>query len=169
MLCVIAKIDEHAKVKLSEIAALVNEFGIEPKRIHGHFTLVTYIGDDEAGFIEKCKDVLTYVRSFSVLYEQIKVLPASSIVVASPKITPQLISLHHMLSAVEPSGLNEWTSDKCWEAHTTLVYQPQTDLYAIANRMRQNFAPFQASVSCIEFSQVLDDGYSILETYPLPL
>lgn len=164
MLCVIAKLNEEAREKLSFIAEIVSEFNIAPKQIHGHFTLVTYIGNDEIGFIKKCKKALQELHSFSVTYEQIKVLSASSIIVASPQESKQLISIHHLLSSIEPLELNEWTTNGNWEAHTTLLYKPQADLYAIANRMNDRFVSFSTEISCIEFSKVLDEGYTIIDT-----
>lgn len=164
MLCVIVKIDNNAREKLQHIANIVKQFGLKPMNIHGHFTLITYIGKNELEFVERCKIVLKEVAPFPVIYDEVKVLPATSIIVASPKETSKLVQLHHKLSSIEPTGLEFWTSDENWEAHTTLVYKPDIDLYPIAEKMKEVFIPFEIKLSCIEFSKVLDKGYEIIET-----
>lgn len=167
MLCVIARIDNAAEEKLASLCGTVAEFGVLPKQIYGHITLITYLGQDEAGFVNQCRIVLNERRPFSVIYDHIEVLSATSIVVASPRLTRDLTTLHSYLAEIAPTELDTWSSVGVWRPHTTLLYHPETDLEAIAQRMRKHFAPFPAQISSIEFSRVTENGYEIIDAIAL--
>ena len=48
MLCVIAKIDPKSKARFLKLQGKIEKLGISVKALHGHITLVSYIGEDEA-------------------------------------------------------------------------------------------------------------------------
>ena len=85
MLCVIAKIDPKSKARFLKLQEKIEKLGISVKALHGHITLVSYIGEDEAAFIASCKEILSSCKVFPVCYDKIEVLASSCIVVASPR------------------------------------------------------------------------------------
>ena len=85
MLCVIAKIDPKSKARFLKLQEKIEKLGISVKALHGHITLVSYIGEDEAAFIASCKEILSNCKVFPVCYDKIEVLASSCIVVASPR------------------------------------------------------------------------------------
>lgn len=85
MLCVIAKIDPKSKARFLKLQGKIEKLGISVKALHGHITLVSYIGEDEAAFIASCKEILSSCKVFPVCYDKIEVLASSCIVVASPR------------------------------------------------------------------------------------
>ena len=85
MLCVIAKIDPKSKARFLKLQGKIEKLGISVKALHGHITIVSYIGEDEAAFIASCKEILSSCKVFPVCYDKIEVLASSCIVVASPR------------------------------------------------------------------------------------
>ena len=81
MLCVIAKIDPKSKARFLKLQGKIEKLGISVKALHGHITLVSYIGEDEAAFIASCKEILSSCKVFPVCYDKIEVLASSCIVV----------------------------------------------------------------------------------------
>lgn len=81
MLCVIAKLDKRSTEKLTAIqkAAAPDADG---KPLHGHITLASYMGKDEAGFMAFCAALLKDVSRFAVKYTHLAVLEETSIVAA---------------------------------------------------------------------------------------
>lgn len=67
MLCAIAKIDPTARERLEALCGIAEEFGYAPRPLHGHLTLVTYLGEDEADFIGCCKASLENQRCITRL------------------------------------------------------------------------------------------------------
>ncbi len=59
MLCVIAKRSTRSQSAIFEAARENKKLGISVKALHGHITLVSYIGEDEAAFIASCKEILS--------------------------------------------------------------------------------------------------------------
>ena len=57
MLCAVAKLDPASTERLARLRRMANQFGIFPKELHGHITLATYTGEDEAAFIASCKAI----------------------------------------------------------------------------------------------------------------
>lgn len=167
MLCVIAKIDEDATAALQRTQRFAARHGARPRQIHGHITLVSYIGEDEPGFLAHCRSVLRDVASFAVEYEAVSVMPATNIIVASPCKTEALLKLHSCLGAGHWEGLDQWSQKGAWEPHTTLVYDPGLDLGQLCGRMRERFKPFTAHAARIEFSRVSDSGYEIVDCIDL--
>ena len=47
MLCVIAKIDPKSKARFLKLQEKIEKLGVSVKALHGHITLVSYIGEDE--------------------------------------------------------------------------------------------------------------------------
>ena len=93
MLCVIAKLNEEATEKLMAIRkAALSDAVVKP--LYGHITIATYTGDNEAQFIRFCKSLLEGMPSFTVRYEKLAVLEATSIIVASPEKSGPLEALH---------------------------------------------------------------------------
>lgn len=169
MLCVIAKIDSASRERLAGIQHIAEEFGIPVREPYGHITLATYIGDEEEAFVASCRACLPCRKAFPVRYDQIEVLDASSIIVASARKEADLAAIHGEIERRWAPRLNHWTQGEAWYPHTTLLYRPQTDLYAIAAVMRQAFAPFDAWVERIEFSRVHEGVYKILDGIDLEM
>lgn len=165
MLCVIAKLDNASTAYLQILQALAASHGARPKALHGHITLVTYMGDKEAEFITRCKEVLKEQKSFSVRYASLTVLPATSILTAMPEKSGSLVEVYQKLTAIAPERLNDWTKPEKWEPHTTLVYDPSVDLDAICARIQ--FAPFTAQVSQIQFSRVIGNDCEVIDSLAL--
>lgn len=166
MLCVIAKLEEAARARLLAVQAAATRLGIPPRPLHGHITLVSYVGGDEADLIARCKDTLAPYRPFSVRYEETAVLAATSIIAALPQKSAQLCQLHDCLAALAPEELDPWSQAEVWLPHTTLVCHGTADLQAAAQRMRAEFAPFDAQITGIEFSRVTGSGYTVVDAFP---
>lgn len=157
MLCAIAKIDPVSTERLAKLRRMANDFGIFPRELHGHITLATYTGEDEAGFIASCKAILSGYQKFTVRYEKVEIwasVPEPQIIVAAPHREPVMADMQKEIARAWAADLNEWTQADVWKPHTTLLYAPGADLAAIAAAMQQEFAPFTAQVDRIEFSQV---------------
>lgn len=168
MLCVIAKIDEESRMKLYKLQkAAEDEFGIEPRYLHGHVTLLTYVGGDEEELTERCSELLKGQEAFSFQYDRVSVLEESSIIVAEAVRCCALEELHEKLLAVGSEFLNSWTGREQWTPHTTLLHDPKANLEEIAAVMKKDFRSFEAHVDRIEFSAVTDSGYEIRASVPL--
>lgn len=153
MLCVIAKIDPKSKARFLKLQGKIEKLGISVKALHGHITLVSYIGEDEAAFIASCKEILSSCKVFPVCYDKIEVLASSCIVVASPR-------KEGVLEAVQRKIAEKWAKD--------LPDYMQADLRKIAQHLEENFEPFCGEVQTIEFSRVEKVGYTIVDTVELP-
>lgn len=158
MLCAIAKLDPASTQRLAKLRRMANDFGIFPRELHGHITLATYTGGDEAGFIASCTAILSGYHKFTVRYEKVEIwasVPESeSIIVAVPQREPVMAAMQKEIARAWAADLNEWTQEDVWRPHTTLLYAPGADLAAIAAAMQKEFAPFTAQVDRIEFSRV---------------
>ena len=106
MLCVIAKIDPKSKARFLKLQGKIEKLGISVKALHGHITLVSYIGEDEAAFIASCKEILSSCKVFPVCYDKIEVLASSCIVVASPR-------KEGVLEAVQRKIAEKWAKKTC--------------------------------------------------------
>lgn len=153
MLCVIAKIDPKSKARFLKLQGKIEKLGISVKALHGHITLVSYIGEDEAAFIASCKEILSSCKVFPVCYDKIEVLASSCIVVVSPR-------KEGVLEAVQRKIAEKWAKD--------LPDYMQADLGKIAQHLEENFEPFCGEVQTIEFSRVEKVGYTIVDTIELP-
>jgi len=129
--------------------------------------LVSYIGQNEADFIVQCKTALKNWRAFPVSYNCVELLPPTPSIVASPELSQELVAIHDLLLSVAPSEMDSWSAKEVWHPHTTLFYHTEADLPAIAERMRNIFAPFTAEIVRIEFSRVSDGGYEIVDSITL--
>jgi len=167
MLCVIAKIDNAARERLNELCKAVEEFDLPVRYLYGHITLVSYIGQNEADFVEQCKAALMNWKTFPVAYNRVELLPPTPSIVASPELSQELVAIHDLLLSVAPSEMDSWSAKEVWHPHTTLFYHTEADLPAIAERMRNIFAPFTAEIVRIEFSRVSDGGYEIVDSITL--
>ena len=167
MLCAIARIDTQSREKLSALQQAAERFGITVHKIYGHITLATYMGEDDRAFIASCKEILSACTPFSVYYEKVEVLSATSIIVASPRKENELLDMHHAIAAQWGHSLDHWTNNDHWQPHTTLVYDPQIDLQVLAEAMQKEFIPFFAHVTRIEFSQFTAHGYEIVDSVDL--
>lgn len=158
MICAIAKIDPASTERLAKLRRMANDFGISPRELHGHITLATYTGEDEAGFIASCKTILSGYQKFTVRYDKVEIwasVPESeSIIVAAPRREPVMAAIQKEIAQTWAADLNEWTQENVWRPHTTLLYAPGADLPSIAAAMQKEFAPFTAQVDRIEFSRV---------------
>ena len=167
MLCVIAKLDHQATGRLNEIQRSAFPAGTERKTIYGHITLATYIGEDEASFIQSCRKSMADVSAFDIVYDRIEVLEETSIIVAAPAKSEPLSSLHRCIAEQYNDALDRWTKEGCWYPHTTLVFDPRADLNRICNKMADSFSPFRACVYKIEFSRVCANAYEIIDSMDL--
>ena len=167
MLCAIARIDTQARKQLLSLQQVTEPFGITLNELYGHITLATYTGGDDSAFIASCKEIISAYSPFSVYYEKVEVLRATSIIVASPRNEKTLFDLHHAIASQWEPYLDRWTNNDLWQPHTTLMYNPQIDLQVIAEEMRREFIPFWAQVTRIEFSLVTENGYRIIDSFDL--
>ena len=167
MLCAIAKIDTHSREKLRTLQQVTERFGITVKKLYGHITLATYIGEDDSAFIAACKEILSAYTPFSVYYEKVEMLSATSIIVASPRKENALLGINNDIAAQWGVSLDNWTNNDHWQPHTTLIYNPQIDLQVIVEAMRKEFVPIIAHVTRIEFSHVTENGYEIVDSIDL--
>lgn len=167
MLCAIARIDAQARKQLLALQRVTERFGMTLKDLYGHITLATYIGGDDGAFIASCKEIISAYSPFSVYYEKVEVLGATSIIVASPQYEKTLFGLHHDIAAKWGPYLDRWTNSDLWLPHTTIMYNPQIDLQVIAESMRKEFLPFFAQVTRIEFSLVTENAYKIIDSINL--
>ncbi len=167
MLCVIAKLDSHATDKLTGIQKTAFPDGAAPKRLYGHITLATYLGEDEPGFVRACKRSLQDISAFDIVYDTIEVLEETSIIVAAPAKSETLAFMHHCIAEEFEEALDRWTKGDSWYPHTTLVFGPQLDLHGICHTMMDSFSPFAARINRIEFSRVLADAYEIVDSLDL--
>jgi hypothetical protein len=142
MLCAIARIDTQSREKLSALQQAAERFGITVHKIYGHITLATYMGEDDRAFIASCKEILSACTPFSVYYEKVEVLSATSIIVASPRKENALLDMHHAIAAQWGHSLDHWTNNDHWQPHTTLVYDPQIDLQVLAEAMQKGIHSF---------------------------
>lgn len=168
MLCVIARIDPGARERLAALRRTGGALDRRPGELYGHITLAAYVGDEEDRFIASCRELLSGCRAFSVRYGRIEVLPATSILVASPDKEGALLALHDAIAEKWSGALDRWTGDEGWKPHTTLLYDPDGDLEAAAALLRKEFSPFAARVERIEFSRVEETGYTIVDHMDLP-
>lgn len=163
MLYVIARIDPAARKRITRMRQLAVPFGIAPREVHGHITLAGYTGGDEGKFVSSCKTILSGYGKFSVRYDEIKLFASTSAIVAAPRKDGALDAIQREISNAWEAGLNEWTRREVWQPHTTVAYHPTADLEAITEIMREEFEPFTAEVSRIEFSREYDGRYEIID------
>lgn len=168
MLCVIAKIDPKSKARFLKLQEKIEKLGISVKALHGHITLVSYIGEDEAAFIASCKEILSSCKVFPVCYDKIEVLASSCIVVASPRKEGVLEAVQRKIAEKWAKDLPDYMQADVWYPHTTLLQDMQADLGEIARHLEENFEPFCGEVQTIEFSHVEKVGYTIVDTVELP-
>lgn len=158
MLCVIAIIDSAATERLMKLGKIAERFGFPSQNVHGHITLATYLGDEEARFISSCKAILSGYRKFPVCYDKIETWlstsGASSFLVAIPRKETALAAIQREIAGEWSASLNEWTQEDTWSPHTSLLYIPGVRLDAAAQAMQEEFEPFAAQIDRIEFSSV---------------
>ena len=167
MLCVIARLSADATERLR----LLRDTVLSPEQartpLYGHITIATYLPEDDGAFIRACGDMLRDDHSFSVRYEKIEVLSRTSIIVATPAKTGELLSMHDRIAGYSGGSLDRWTCGNDWYPHTTLLHDPEADLDSLCRAMRRHFVPFDTLIRQIELSKVEKDGYTILETIRL--
>jgi len=168
MLCVIAKLDDASTEKLAAIRKAAFSDGEALRPLHGHITIASYVGTDEAAFLRSCREILAETRPFEA-YTGIEVLDETSILAAMPERSGALDLLHRQIAERYPDDLDPWTKDDRWVPHTTLYHGPGSDLAGLCRKMQDVFRPFAATISRIEFSRVLEDGYRIMDFVTLPL
>ena len=169
MLCVIAKLDDASTEKLAAIREAAFSDGEALRPLHGHITVATYVGTDEDVFLRSCRKLLAETRPFAVTYTDIEVLGETAVLAAVPERSGPLDRLHRKIAERYPDALDPWTAGERWYPHTTLYYGPGSDLAGLCRKMRDVFRPFTATISRIEFSRVLEDGYRIVDFVTLPL
>ena len=98
MLCVLAKISDDATEKLAAIQRSAFPDKEDFKPLHGHITLASYEGTDEAGFIRSCKELLKGTTSFDVFYEKVEEFDNPYNIVAKPGASVILYALHQKIA-----------------------------------------------------------------------
>ena len=166
MLCLIAKLDDTATETLAALRRALP--GGAGKPLYGHVTLAAYTGEDEAGFLRGCRELLAGLSAFSVQIGNLAVLEETSILAALPEKAGALDALHRRVAARFGGELDKWTRDESWLPHVTLFYGPEADLPALCRQLDARFRPFSARVVALEFSRVLDPGYEIVDRVLLP-
>lgn len=167
MLCVLARIDEQARCRLRLLQKEAEKCGIPLRHLHGHITLAVYTGEDPTAFAKVCKQILTRYHAFAVHYEHLAILREPSTIVACLSKTGVLDDLQSRIAVEWAEKLNIWSQRSVWLPHTTLVQDPKSDLDTVLKTMKSQFEPFDAAVSCIEFSLVKQDGYEIIDSVNL--
>ena len=166
MLCVIAVLSPEVNKTLSLLReAAMPQAVFSP--LHAHITLATYLPEETEPFICECEKMFRGVHPFTVRYEKLEVLSETSIIVATPTKTGELVSLHDCISDEYGQSLDQWTCDDNWYPHTTLIYNPEADLDAVCAEMMTRFVPFETRIETIEFSRVEETGYTLLKTISL--
>ena len=168
MLCVIAKLNDSAADTLVKLQRAAASHVSEMKPLYGHITIASYVGDDESGFVRSCKQLLKGFSAFEVVYDKVEVLDETSVIVVTPVKSEPLSSLHQRIAELFYDSLDRWTKDYTWYPHTTLIFDPQSDLHDICNKVAASFAPFKAEVKTIEFSRVCENTYEIIDRIELP-
>ena len=97
MLCLIAKLDDTATETLAALRRALP--GGAGKPLYGHVTLAAYTGEDEAGFLRGCRELLAGLSAFSVQIGNLAVLEETSILVALPEKAGMLDALHRRVAA----------------------------------------------------------------------
>ena len=156
MLCLIARLDQESTVQLDRLRSAA---GASPRPLHGHITVATYTGKDEDVFTTACRELAAGLPAFEVRYRRIEVLEETSIIVATPEAGEPLRTLHRRISDRFGDSLDRWTAGNAWTPHTTLIYDPDADIHALCRKISEQFSPFTAQISTLEFSRVLDRGY----------
>ncbi|MBQ6564302.1 MAG: 2'-5' RNA ligase family protein [Clostridia bacterium] len=167
MICVMAKLPPDAEERLDLLRKTVLSGEQCVKPLHGHITIVTYLGDNRAQFIQDCAEILRETPSFRVRYEKLEVLPETSILVATPSKPDTLMTLHRKMKDRYSKSLDRWTCGADWYPHTTLLYDPKADLAGLCRQMQDVFTPFETCIRQAEFSEVKETGYTILGTIHL--
>lgn len=167
MICVIAKLPPDAVERLN----ILKEAAISERplvhSLYGHITIANYLPDDDTEFRQVCAGIIRETPSFSVRYEKLEVLSETSIVVATPSKPTALLDLHNRIAEKYSSSMDRWTCGNEWYPHTTLIYDPDADLKDLCRNMQQQFSPFEARITQIEFSKIEETGYTILELIDL--
>ena len=166
MICVIAKLAPDATERLNILRKAVVSKKPPVKPFYGHITIATYLPDDEA-FVRGCSEIIREAPSFRIRYAKLEVLSETSIIVAVPSKSDGLLALHNKIADKYSHTLDRWTCGTAWYPHTTLLYDPDTDLNALCRDMQRRFIPFDTCISRIEFSRVAETGYTILESIDL--
>ena len=163
MLCMIAKLDNEATEKLLSLQRIALSAMPVITPLHGHITIATYMGENEAAFIRFCKGLLSVTVPFPVRYTGLEVLSETSLIAAIPERSPVLEVMHDRIEKAYCAALNRWTRGNKWLPHTTLVQGPELDLNELCRSMQARFTPFSAHIYEIEFSRVLGAGYEIVD------
>ena len=168
MICAIAKLSDDA----TGILSAIRNTALSPEQtripLYGHITLAAYLPEDDQPFVDACVRMFQGYPSFSVYYERLEVLPQTSIIVASPLVSDDLLVLHSMIVNAFDGSLDQWTGSVSWHPHTTLFHDPAADLNQLCRSMRQRFVPFVARVEQIQLSKVEKAGFTILKRIRLP-
>ena len=165
MLCVLAMLSAEAEKKLEQLRGKALP-GVKFSPLHAHITLATWLPEDAGAFMDACEKMFRNVSSFTVCYERIEVFSETSIIVAMPSMSDELVSIHNRIAKEYGSFLDQWTSVR-WYPHSTLLYNPTMDLEPVCAEMRKHFVPFDARIDAIEFSRVEENGYTILKRISL--
>lgn len=169
MLCVIVKVNSAATDRLMKLEEIPERFGFPPRNLHGHITLATYIGEDEAEFISSCKSILSGYGKFPIYYDKVEAwvstFGARSLIVAVPRKEDTIVAIQKDISRQWSAYLNEWTQEDVWNPHTSLLYVSGVNLDNVAEAMQEEFEPFVAEIDRIEFSSIQEiDGKFTYET-----
>ena len=166
MICVIAKLAPDAAERLNILRNAVIPEELPVKPFYGHITIAAYLPDDEE-FVRVCSEIVRETPAFRVRYEKLEVLSETSIIAAVPSKPDALLALHGRIAERFGKSLDRWTCGSDWLPHTTLLYDPDTDLNVLCHKMQEYFVPFETCISRVEFSKVEETGYTILSSVDL--
>lgn len=167
MLCLIAKLDDASSAKLNAVRKAALPDNEEGRPVYGHITLASYKGEQEAAFVQSCKELLAKTPAFEIAYVSVEILKETHIIVAKPEDSKMLTILHRCITEKHGDDLDPWTKGDRWYPHTTLFYGPAADLEQICCNMAGCFSPITAKVVRFELSRVLPDGYELVDQIAL--
>ena len=137
MLCVLAMLSAEAEKTLEQLREKALP-GVKFSPLHAHITLASWLPEDAGTFMDACEKMLLNAASFTVRYDRIEVFSETSIIVAMPSMSDELVSMHNRIAKEYGSFLDQWTSVR-W--YPQWIYHSETDQPAVipsAGSLRQN-------------------------------
>lgn len=78
--------------------------------LYGHITIATYLPEEEILFMTAFAELIREFRPFTIHNAKTDFLPETSIVVATPEKTEELMVLHRRTAGMFAGSLDRWTS-----------------------------------------------------------
>ena len=157
MLHVIARIDRSSRARLSWIQSFAASFGIVPKPIYGHITLLSVDNAEESALLHTCRAALADQAAFSVDFTCVDILAGQPVVAVLAASGGVLDAVHEKLADTQED----------WIPHIALLREEQMSLNWIRTAMGQMFQPFTAKVESIEIVRDTPGGFEVIGTVDL--